>query len=118
MIAATINQRFPPPQFTETGHQMPHLTAPPPRAGALDYLDIAVLFACLALATWIVLRRRERREVVLLGLFSLLYFGFWRNGCVCAIGSIQNITQALFDPGYALPLTVLAFGVLPLVFAG
>jgi len=91
--------------------------APPPRAGALDYLDIAMLFACLALATWIVLRRRERREVVLLGLFSLLYFGFWRNGCVCAIGSIQNLTQALFDPGYALPLTVLVFGVLPLVFA-
>jgi ferredoxin len=116
-MAAPINQRFPPPQFTETGHQMPHLTAPPPRAGALDYLDIAVLFACLALATWIVLRRRERREVVLLSLFSLLYFGFWRNGCVCAIGSIQNLTQALFDPGYALPLTVLVFGVLPLVFA-
>lgn len=117
MIAATINQRFPPPQFTETGHQMPHLTAPPPRAGALDYLDIGVLFACLALATWLVLRRRSRREVVMLGIFSLLYFGFWRNGCVCAIGSIQNITQALFDPGYTLPLTVLAFGVLPLVFA-
>lgn len=116
-MAAPINQRFPPPQFTETGHQMPHLTAPPPRAGALDYLDIAVLLACLALATWIVLRRRERREVVLLGLFSLVYFGFWRNGCICAIGSIQNITQALFDPGYAIPLTALVFGVLPLVFA-
>ena len=117
MIAATINQRFPPPQFTETGHQMPQMTAPPPRAGALDYLDIAVLFLCLALATWLVLRRRSRREVVMLGIFSLLYFGFWRNGCVCAIGSIQNITQALFDPSYTLPLTVLVFGVLPLVFA-
>jgi len=116
-MAAPVAQRFPPPQFTETGHQMPHLTAPPPRAGALDLLDITVLFVCLALATWIVLRRRERREVVLLGLFSLVYFGFWRNGCVCAIGSIQNITQALFDPSYAIPLTVLAFGLLPLLFA-
>ncbi len=117
MIAAQINQRFPPPQFTETGHQLPHLTAPPPRLGALDWLDMGVLLACLALATWLVLRRRQRRELMLLGLFSLLYFGFWRNGCVCAIGSIQNITQALFDSSYALPLTVLVFGVLPLAFA-
>jgi len=117
VTAAPINQRFPPPQFTETGHQLPHMTAPPPRAGALDYLDIVVLCICLALATWLVLRRRARREVVLLSLFSLLYFGFWRNGCVCAIGSIQNLTQALFDSTYAVPVTVLAFGVLPLVFA-
>ena len=116
-MAAPINQRFPPPQFTETGHQLPQMTAPPPRAGALDYLDIVMLFACLALATWLVLRRRSRRGAIALGIFSLLYFGFWRNGCVCAIGSIQNITQALFDSAYTLPLTVLAFGVLPLVFA-
>ena len=117
MMAAPVAQRFPPPQFTETQHQLPRLTGPDARAMALDYLDVAVLLGCLSLAAWLVLRRRSRRGVVALGIFSLLYFGFWRNGCVCAIGSIQNITQALFDSSYTIPLTVLAFGVLPLVFA-
>ena len=115
-MAAQINQRFPPPQFTETGHQLPQMTAPPPRIGALDWLDMGMLLVCLALATWLVLRRRSRRGVIALGILSLLYFGFWRNGCVCAIGSIQNITQALFDSAYAVPVTALTFGVLPLAF--
>ena len=52
-----------------------------------------------------------------LSIFSLLYFGFWRKGCVCAIGSVQNVALALFDPGYAVPLGVAAFFVLPLAFA-
>jgi polyferredoxin len=48
---------------------------------------------------------------------SLFYFGFWREGCVCPIGAIQNVTLALFDSSYAMPLGVLAFFLLPLVFA-
>ena len=50
-------------------------------------------------------------------IFSLAYFGFWREGCVCSIGSIQNVTLALFDNSYAIPITVFAFFILPLVFA-
>lgn len=116
-MATALAQRFPPPEFTETGHQMPTLTGFPSRALAWDYVDVVVLFVALALAAWLVLRRRSRRGVIALSIFSLLYFGFWRKGCVCSIGSMQNITQALFDSAYAVPLTVLAFGVLPLVFA-
>jgi Fe-S-cluster-containing hydrogenase component 2 len=36
---------------------------------------------------------------------------------VCAIGSVQNVALALGDPGYAVPLSALAFFVLPLVVA-
>ena len=28
----------------------------------------------------------------------MAYFGFYREGCVCPIGSIQNVTVALIDP--------------------
>jgi ferredoxin len=55
--------------------------------------------------------------VAALSLFSVAYFGFYRKGCVCAIGSLQNVALALGDSGYAVPAGVLAFFVLPLAFA-
>ena len=117
MIWLLAVQRFPPPEFTETGHNLPGFIAPIPRGPWLEYLDVAVLFTALALAVWLALRLRSRRGLVALGIFSVLYFGFWRKGCICPIGSIQNITQGLADPSFGVPVTVLAFGLLPLVFA-
>ncbi|MHC4641257.1 MAG: 4Fe-4S binding protein, partial [Planctomycetota bacterium] len=49
-------------------------------------------------------------------IFSLIYFGFWRKGCVCPIGAIQNITLSFFDPGYAVPIVVTLFFLLPFMF--
>ena len=112
-----VAQRFPPPQFTETGHVLPLPTEPAVRALWLDYLDIGVLIAALVLVSWLVLRRRSRSGVVGVGIFSVLYFGFWRKGCICSIGSIQNLSQALFDSSFGVPLAVLAFGLVPLLFA-
>jgi len=109
-------QRFPPPDF-ESGHQLPATTTPAARALWFQYLDVAVLTGCLATASWLVYRKRSRKGLVGLSLFSLAYFGFWRKGCVCAIGSLQNVSLALVDPGYAVPASVLAFFVLPLCFA-
>lgn len=109
-------QRFPPPDF-ESGHQWPVTTTPPARALGLEYADVGVLVAALGLACWLIYRRRSRRGVFALSVFSLAYFGFYRQGCVCAIGSVQNVALALFDPGYAVPLTVLAFFAAPLVVA-
>ncbi len=82
-----------------------------------QYLDVAVLAACLGLATWLVYKRRSRKGLLGLSIFSVLYFGLWRKGCVCAIGSVQNVALGLCDRGYAVPLVVTAFFVLPLVFA-
>ena len=109
-------QRFPPPDF-ESGHQLPATTTPAARALGLEYLDIAVLVAALGVASWLIYRRRSRRGLIWLSVFSLVYFGFWRYGCVCAIGSIQNVALALADPAYAVPIAALAFFVLPLGFA-
>ncbi|HCO96228.1 MAG TPA: 4Fe-4S ferredoxin, partial [Phycisphaerales bacterium] len=38
------------------------------------------------------------------------------KGCICPIGSIQNIVFSIFDPGYAVPIVVVAFFLLPLIF--
>ncbi len=113
---ALAEQRFPPPDF-EGGHQLPVTTTPAARAVLLQYLDVAVLAASLALASWLVYSRRSRKGLTALSIFSLLYFGFWRKGCVCAIGSLQNVSLALCDHSYAVPLGVVAFFVLPLVVA-
>ena len=91
--------------------------APEPRSLDLEYLDVIVLLAALSLASYFALKTRSRKHIFLLMVFSLIYFGFWREGCVCSIGAIQNMTYALFDSGYGISITVVAFFVLPLIFA-
>lgn len=108
-------ERFPPPDF-ESGHELPSPTAPNPRQNIYEYIDVAVLLAALGISSYLVLKKRSRRAIFALMVFSLFYFGFWRKGCVCSIGAIQNITLSFFDAGYAVPITVAAFFLLPLVF--
>jgi ferredoxin len=110
------SEQFPPPDFVETDHVMPSPTTPHPRPDIYEYIDAAVLLAALGLSSYLVLRKRSRRAVFVLMLFSLFYFGFWREGCVCPIGSTQNIVLSVFDRDYAVPLVVLAFFLLPLLF--
>jgi NosR/NirI family transcriptional regulator, nitrous oxide reductase regulator len=112
---ALADQRFPPPEF-ETDYKMQGIPTPPPRALALQYLDVAVLVGALGLAAWLVHRKRSRGGLIALSLFSLIYFGFYRKGCICPIGAPQNVIYSLFNPSYAVPLTALAFFVVPLVF--
>lgn len=106
-------ERFPPPQF-ETDHVRPVRTAPAPRAGMMQVIDALVLIAALAVSSYLVLKRRSRPAVFGLMLFSLAYFGFYRKGCVCAIGAIQNLSLSLFNTGYTIPPSALFFFMAPL----
>lgn len=112
---AAAAQRFPPPQFSEP-RDLPEMTTPMPRMTTLEIVDVSVLAGALALGTYLILKKRSRGWIVALVIFSLAYFGFWRQGCVCSIGAIGNVTLAIFDRSYALPLMVLAFFLLPLFF--
>ena len=89
-------ERFPPPDF-ETAYRLPKTQVPLPRTLLQEYLDVALLALALSLAAYLVYKRRSRRELTLLSVFSVAYFGFWRKGCVCAIGSLQNVSLALAD---------------------
>ena len=113
-VALSI-QRFPPPEF-ETDHVMPTTKEPAPRSQMLEMQNVAVLATALSLASWLILKKRSRKGIVALMLFSLLYFGFWRKGCICSIGAIGNVTLAIFNAEYAVPWTVLAFFFLPMIF--
>lgn len=113
--AAQAAERFPPPQF-ETDYQMPTLTTPPPRAVMWEFIDVGVLAASLAAASWLAFRKRNRRWIAGLSLFCLLYFGFWKKGCICSVGSLGNVVWSVFDSSYVLPFTTAAFFLLPLLF--
>ena len=113
---ALAEQRFPPPDF-EGGYKIPLTATPPARALLFQYADFALFLAAMGLALWLIHRRRSRRGVVALSIFSVAYFGFYRKGCICAIGSIQNVALALFDPSYALPLSALIFFIVPIAAA-
>ena len=94
---ALAEQRFPPPDF-EGGHKLPTTMTPAARAVLLQYLDVAVLGAALGLASWLVYKRRSRKGLMALSIFSLLYFGFWKKGCVCAIGSLAECRARALRP--------------------
>jgi polyferredoxin len=119
MLTANIlyaQQRFPKPEF-ESGYVQPDPTTPEPRTMALEYFDVLILLAVLSLASWLAIRKRSRRGLLWLSVFSLIYFGFYRDGCICSIGAIQNVALSIFDSAYAISLTALLFFMLPLLFA-
>src|SRR5665647_691436 len=115
-MAAEAQQRFPKPEFS-TGYSQPNTTVPHARFQLLEYLDVTILLLVLLVTTWMVLKKRSRIGVFWISVFCLLYFGWYREGCICAVGSVQNIVLGIVDPTYAIPLTALAFFLLPLIFA-
>ena len=112
---AAGQQRFPKPEF-ETGYVQPSPTTPEPRGLAMEYMDVLVLLAVLSLSTWFALRSRSRRGILWLSVFTLIYFGFYRKGCICSIGAIQNVALSLSDAAYSISITALAFFLLPLLY--
>lgn len=99
------------------GYVTPGVQRPLPTSIGRQLLDLGLLAAALGLAAWLVLNRRSRRYVVLLATACLVYFGFIREGCICPIGSIQNVTTAMVDPSYTIPYFVIGIFMLPLVAA-
>lgn len=108
--------RFPRPEF-ESGHIYPTNQMPVPKSQVLEYIDVLVLIASLILTTWLALKKRSRQGLVWMSVFSLAYFGFYREGCICSVGSVQNVSLALFNTGYSIPVTALLFFTIPLLFA-
>lgn len=120
MVSATTlmqgQQRFPKPEF-DSGYVQPDPSTPEPRAVALEYFDVFVLLAALSLASWLAVRKRSRKGLMWLSIFTLIYFGFYRDGCICSVGAIQNVALSIFDPAYTISLAALLFFLLPLIFA-
>ncbi|MDO8836768.1 MAG: 4Fe-4S binding protein [Vicinamibacterales bacterium] len=102
-----------PPDFGGS-YSFPTPTHPEPKQTWIHALDVAMLVAGLGFGAWLVLKRRTRNGVLLLSVASIAYFGFFRQGCICPIGAIQNVTASLVDPRYTISFGVIAFFFLPL----
>ncbi|MBN1290630.1 MAG: 4Fe-4S binding protein [Candidatus Latescibacteria bacterium] len=114
-VLSQVVERFPKPDF-QSDYTRPLLQTPEPRIKLYEYFDLFVLITALSLASYFALKLRSRTKMFLLMIFCLLYFGFFRKGCICPVGSVQNVSLALFDAAYTIPATVIAFFALPLVF--
>jgi polyferredoxin len=109
-------QRFPRPEF-EGGYTFPTHQFLNQRGPMWEYMDVAVLVLALSVTAWMALKKRSRQGLVWIAVFSLAYFGFYRQGCICAIGSVQNMSLALFNSSYSVALPALLFFIIPLLFA-
>ncbi len=112
----SAQNRFPKPDF-ESGYQYPDITYPVPDETLWTAIDIFLLVLLMSIVAWAVIKRRTRKPIIWVSIISVAYFGFFRSGCVCSIGSIQNVSLALVDNTYVLPLSVLLFFILPVLFA-
>ena len=99
------------------GYVTPPVQWHPPRATWLNITDAGLLLAGLGISAWLGLARRSRTGIVVLAIACAVYFGFYRKGCVCPIGAIQNVAVALTDPNYAVSYVVVLFFFAPLVLA-
>ncbi|HUR37989.1 MAG TPA: 4Fe-4S binding protein [Planctomycetota bacterium] len=116
-VLAQSADRFPRPEFAK-GYQEPSMrNQPGPRSTTMEWVDVGILVLALSAATYYSLKRVSRKAIFILSVGSVLYCGFYREGCVCPIGSIQNVAQGLGGIGYVVPLGVVALFLLPLLFA-
>lgn len=113
--AAFAEARFPKPDFT-SGYEYPEIVHGVPAEQFWNWLDIILLVLLMGIVAWAVHKRRSRTAIFSVSIVSVLYFGFFRSGCVCSVGSIQNVILALVDSSYHLPLVVLLLFILPILF--
>ena len=112
---ALASDRFPRPEF-QTGYEIPPNDIGTARDAVFYYMDVAVLLAALCAASYFIFKKRSRKGVIGVTLFSIGYFGFYKQGCVCSLGAVQNISAGLAG-NYTISITVFLIFALPLIFA-
>ena len=114
-FCAAANSRFPQPQF-DSGHTVPQAVHPAFTELVPAWADVLILALALAVSVWLVRKVRSRRCILAFSLACLAWFGFVRHGCICPVGSVQNVAVAAWTGG-GLPWFVAALFALPLLTA-
>ena len=116
ILYTLLISRFPRPDF-ESGYQYPEYTYAVPNEMLWDIIDVAMLLILMGIVTWALYKKRTRGPILWTSVISVAYFGFFRGGCVCSVGSIQNVALAFVDSSYNLPLAVFLFFMIPIIGA-
>lgn len=115
-LFALEEARFPRPEFT-TDYQTPGPTRPLEPLQRNPYLALFLMILALTSTAYGLYVRRSRAWLTVTGLLSLLWFGFVFKGCVCPVGSLQNVFAALIDSSLPVPAHVIAVFLVPLLAA-
>jgi ferredoxin len=107
------------PQPADIGdaYELPVVQRVAPRSMWWYAVDVVLLTTALIVMALVAHRWRRRWMAVAVTVCCLAYFGFFRQGCVCPIGSLQNVTASLAQPDLAIPFVVILFFLLPLIAA-
>ena len=81
------------------------------------YIDLILLVVLMSFVAWALIKKQIRWPVLLTSVLSVAYFGFFRQGCMCSIGAIQNVALWIASPTYHIPLNILLLFLLPIIFA-
>lgn len=81
-----------------------------------EIADVVVLTVMLAVASLMSIRHQPRRRITALTAIGLAYFGLFRGGCICPVGSTTNFCMGLAAPEL-IGKTVAILFLLPLVTA-
>lgn len=119
--------RFPKPDFTN-GYKVPQVGLLPsaatqaersmlPITPYLQYAVLGILLLFLIFSCYFLYRKRSRRGVLVTALSAVVFFGFVVGGCICPVGSIQNVAAAIFNQNFPISPVVLGIFLLPLFFA-
>ncbi len=92
------------------------LRAALPKGAVWEYADVAFLIVALGAASYVAIRARSRTGLLVIAGLSLAWLGFWRQGCICPIGALQNVALTLADPSYFVPTVVVLLVVVPILF--
>jgi len=114
-MRAVASSRFPQPQF-DSGHTVPQAIHPAFVEHVPAWADVLILALALGISVWLVRKVRSRRLILAFSLGCLGWFGFARHGCICPVGSIQNVAASAWSGG-GLPWFVAALFALPLLTA-
>lgn len=106
--------RYPPPELGPE-YRAPETSFPALRELVPPLLDVAVLAAALGLAAFLVHHRRRRGALFAFTIACVAWFGWLRAGCICPVGSLQNVAEAAADPGAPILVGTILLFLLPLV---
>jgi NosR/NirI family transcriptional regulator, nitrous oxide reductase regulator len=115
LAAAPAEAVIPVPEFSR--YEVPETQHPAAPSFLRECLDLGFLAVALGLSTLFALVLRWRGALLALSIVALAWLGFWRAGCVCPIGATQHVVEAVVDPAYAIPWTIVALFALPIAVA-
>ena len=108
--------RFPKPEFT-SDYTIPVPAQAQPVFATQPFIALIILCAVMGLTAYFLYKKRSRLWLRFLVMAAVLYFGFYHGGCVCSVGSIQNVAHSLFNKDSYISWVIVAVFFLPLIAA-